>query len=169
MKTDKNSYEPMLRITSNPHQENLWLFCTTSPKKNDVGPSLCIGFIKVPPKYLVSSTHKSVNDIYLLSTFATEYFYFCAFYFIVYFFLEQILFTWCEPFIDATGFVLFWAFQTPRRFPWLFPVFHDLKFSCHFRKLSKSSLFSGIFWHNLPVFCFALALTPAIIYVPHTL
>ena len=54
---------------------------------------------KVPPKYLVSSTHKSVNDIYLLSTFATEYFYFFAFYFIAYFFLEQILFTWCEPFI----------------------------------------------------------------------
>ena len=101
----------------------------------------------------------STTCIYLLSTFATEYFYFCAFYFIVYFFLEQILFTWCEPFIDATGFVLFWAFQTPRRFPWLFPVFHDLKFSCHFRKLSKSSLFSGIFRHNLPVFHFVLAST----------
>ena len=48
------------------------------------------------------------------------------------------------------GFALFCAFQIP----WLFLVFHDLKFSCHFR---KSSLFSGILWHNLPVFYFVLA------------
>ena len=48
------------------------------------------------------------------------------------------------PFVrkeDITGFILFWAFQNPR----LFPVFHDLTFRCHFRKLSKSTLFSGIF------------------------
>ena len=89
MKTDKNSYEPMLYITSNPHQENLWPFSTTSPKKNDVGLSLCTGFIKVASKYLVSSAHKSVSDIYLLSTFATEYFYFCAFSFIAYFFWNK--------------------------------------------------------------------------------
>ena len=30
-------------------------------------------------------------------------------------------------------------------------TFHDLTFSCHFRKFSKSSFFSGIFRHNLPV------------------
>ena len=57
----------------------------------------------------------------------------------------------------------------PWRFPRLFPVFHDLKFSCHFQKLIKSSFFSGVFWHNLPVFYFALALAPAIIYIPHIL
>ena len=50
-----------------------------------------------------------------------------------------------------------------------FPVFQGLKLSCHFRKLSKSSLFSGIYWHNLPVFYFDLAATPALIYVPHIL
>ena len=74
-----------------------------------------------------------------------------------------------EELDEIPGFVLFWAFQIAWPFPWLFPVFHDLKFSCHFRKLSKSSLFSGIFWDNLSVFYFALASTPAIIYVPHTL
>ena len=46
------------------------------------------------------------------------------------------------------GFVFFWAFQIPWPFLWLFPVFHVLKFSCHFQNLSISSLFLGIFWHN---------------------
>ena len=52
------------------------------------------------------------------------------------------------------SFELFKSHDFPWSFPWLFLVFHDLKFTCHLR---KSSLFSGIFWHNLPVFYFALA------------
>lgn len=52
-------------------------------------------------------------------------------------------------------------------FPWPFPVIQDLKFSCQYQKFSKSSLFSGILWDNLPVFYFVLTSTPAIIYVLH--
>ena len=52
------------------------------------------------------------------------------------------------------GFILFWAFQWP--FPRHFRVFYDLKFSCHFWKLSKSSFFLGIFWQNFPEFYFVL-------------
>ena len=61
--------------------------------------------------------------------------------------------------ILLTGFFLY-SFKLFKfhDFPWLFPVFHDLKYTCHFWKLSKSSLFWGIFWHNLPVFYFVLAL-----------
>ena len=40
--------------------------------------------------------------------------------------------------------------------------FHELKFSCHFRKLAKSPFFSGIFWHNWPVIYFVLSSSPAI-------
>ena len=31
-------------------------------------PSLRVGCIKVPPKYLISSTHKSIEEIYLFVT-----------------------------------------------------------------------------------------------------
>ena len=71
-----------------------------------------------------------------------------------------------------SGFVIFWAFEIPwlsMTFPWLFPVFDDRKFRCHFRKLSKSSSFSDIFCHLLPIFYFVPASKPAIIYVPHKL
>ena len=54
----------------------------------------------------------------------------------------------------VTGFILFWAFQL--LFPGHFRVFYDLKFSCHLRKLSKSSFFLGIFWQNFPEFYFVL-------------
>lgn len=46
---------------------------------------------------------------------------------------------------------------------------HDLKFSCHFGKLSKSSLSWGIFSHKLAwiLFCPQVASTSAIIYAQH--
>ena len=70
---------------------------------------------------------------------------------------------WRGPYIPKLGeeggqgshsFALFKSHDFPWSFPRLFLVFHDLKFSCHFR---KSSLFSGILWNNLPVFYFVLA------------
>ena len=58
----------------------------------------------------------------------------------------------------SQGLFFFLAFQLP----WLFPIFQDLKITCHCRHLSKSSLFRDIFWNNLPVFNFVLTSTSAI-------
>ena len=50
------------------------------------GLSLRIRCIKVPPNYLISSARKNNEEIYLFSTFVTEYFYFSVFYCIFIFF-----------------------------------------------------------------------------------
>ena len=56
---------------------------STSPKKNYVGLSLCMGCITVPPKYLNTTTHKSNEEINFFFSFVflficfTLCFYFC--------------------------------------------------------------------------------------------
>ena len=55
--------------------------------------------------------------------------------------LELSLYNWVRNLLSSSNFMTFHDF-----FNDLFKYFQDLRFSCHFPKFSKFSLFWGIFW-----------------------
>ena len=85
--------------------------------------------------------------------------------------------------VHITGFVLFWVLQIP----WLFLVFYDLGFSCHFLKIFRTLLVLAYFlkqfnrnklwyppncmsftlFHCSSLSCIMLALSPAVTNLPN--